>query len=375
MSLVPEPVSLDDDDDEVEASSYNRKIVLFASTVLVLYLTSFFLLWALVPSDPAALAIAATIDYRTYEWPALGFLTALCFELIGWVFSTNKLREQLMPVPLSTMFIAGTAAVSFRTGISPVLLDFNGRLLRPCRYLEWSFTTPSLLFLIGQTCSVSNRDLVGFIVADWFMIVTGFFSSWCTNLAWIWFWIIVSFLTFFWALRGIWVMFELAIGECDERDAAVDNIRRLRAVSFVIWWGFAVVWVLAALSPNDELVTAQTEEWMWSFCDIFAKLLLEAALFQGTMCSVEERKLMTVHKLSDVYHSEKIKGMQVEARMQEKFFTAVSHELRTPLNGIIGLSDSMLAQHERQNKSKDTPATASQTAVALKGKGSKPPDI
>jgi signal transduction histidine kinase len=86
----------------------------------------------------------------------------------------------------------------------------------------------------------------------------------------------------------------------------------------------------------------QTEEIMWSFCDLFAKLLLEAALFQGTMCTLEERKLITLNLLSEQYHAEKYQQLEQSSKQQDRFFAAVSHELRTPLNGIIGLSDSLL---------------------------------
>ena len=96
-------------------------------------------------------------------------------------------------------------------------------------------------------------------------------------------------------------MFQSAIDACHEHDKSRVGIARLRTISLVIWWGFAVVWTLAAL----ELISMQTEEIMWSFCDLFAKLLLEAALFQGTMCTLEERKVVTLSLLSEQYHIEK----------------------------------------------------------------------
>ena len=104
--------------------------------------------------DPRA-ADLEKIAPRTYEWPAAAFITASVLEAVGMYFSSNHRKSKLQIMPFCTNAIAGTAALSFAFGFSPTMIDFNGRRLMPARYLEWSFTTPSLLFLIGQTCDVN----------------------------------------------------------------------------------------------------------------------------------------------------------------------------------------------------------------------------
>ena len=327
--------------------SYATSIKAYAVTSVTLYMITSALLHALVTSDPAALAIARTINPDTYKWPAVGFFTAVLFECLGWYFSSNNERQKLVPVPMSTMLIAGVACWSFTHEGSPVLLTgLSGRMFRPGRWLEWSFTTPSLIFVIGQTCAISNREVLRFMAQDCAMILGGWLATYSRSMPLVALAFAVSVGNFACVMKGIWEMFELSIKECHDRDGAQDEIRKLRLWTMCIWPLFPAIWCAAAAG----LVAPQTEEVLWHAFQILAKLLLEAALFQGTMCSIDERKMVSLTLLGDVYHKERFSELVEEAKRKERFFAAVSHELRTPLNGIIGLAEAMLAQHDRQLK-------------------------
>jgi bacteriorhodopsin len=73
-------------------------------------------------------------------------------------------------------------------------------------------------------------------------------------------------------------MLQSAVEKADD-EVTAGGIQRVQKMSIAVWCGFPLVWLLAA----GNVLTLQTEEILWSFLDLFAKLILQAALFHNAI--------------------------------------------------------------------------------------------
>ena len=92
---------------------------------------------------------------------------------------------------------------------SPVILDGFGRLLRPVHLLEWAFTTPAMVFLLGQTCDIPEEKLHFYMAATFFNIVFGFLASWVHSTWLMVLYITLAFACFGWVVHGFWHMYQV----------------------------------------------------------------------------------------------------------------------------------------------------------------------
>jgi len=193
----------------------NYQVECFSAIITLLWFAALAVVNSTVASDPAAVALAEPLDSRLYEFPAVAFSTSMFLSLIDTMSgNSGNRRKKLAVIP----FVQNTIAVTTFLGFaypnsflgSPVLLDFNGRLLRPTHMLEWSFTTPAMVFLVGQTCEITPGKLATFMAATVANIMLGFMASWCHTKVLVFLCIVVSFLCFGYVQHGFCSMYKVS---------------------------------------------------------------------------------------------------------------------------------------------------------------------
>ena len=146
------------------------------------------------------------------------------------------------------------------TDISPVLLDFVGRPIYPARYLEWTFATPVLIFLVHRlTHNIRfpeaphqiNTELFIMIVSDMIMTITGFFGTYLQYGVLQLICISLSFVAFIPTVYGMSKVLTDTAKYCREKDRAdrtANNLIFLRCVIQILWSAFPTIWLLGAFN-------------------------------------------------------------------------------------------------------------------------------
>jgi len=284
----------------------------------------------------------------------IAFVVSTFIDVCGAVFTIHRAKRRMC---LILVFINGVSCftyIAIISGWAPVHADFNTRGLYAARYLQWSFTTPSLIFLIGQIARTQTPTLVQIIGFDWLMIVSGFLSSYCTSMLWIMVWGFVSFATFVPVMFGLWRMHDEAIDTAmhpdDEKTLAL-----LQRITATIWSLFPIVWLLSSLALIDPL----TAELLICMCDCSAKFVYSILLSSYNFLNLERTDVLLCLQDEDVFTdaditvrrirqaTDMVEGAITEGRSSggqasAAFLKTMSHELRTPLNSVIAYNSLLL---------------------------------
>ena len=246
----------------------------FAAALVLVWFAALALVCRTVESDPKALAMARAMDPDLYKFPAVAFATAMFLGMVDAAsgFAGNK-SKKLAIIPFAQNAIACSAYITFAWPdawfSSPVLLDFGGRLLRPTHLLEWAFTTPAMLFLLGQMCEVAPGKLASYMAAAVLNIAFGFLASWCHAPVLVVLFVTIAFGFFFWVQHGFWSMYQSNIVKAAKAGDEVlkYSIVWVRALTLVLWNVFGVLWLLGAAN----LVSVETNEILLSVADFVTK--------------------------------------------------------------------------------------------------------
>ena len=118
--------------------------------ILLLFPVAIFPLIFLCKSDPAAVeTFNGGEELPTLQWRLvqMSFLTCLFLDFISWLWTVDREKSRLL---YFIVIINGLPSVSYGLlayGMAPVYLDAHGRRLILIRYVQWLFTTPSMLYL------------------------------------------------------------------------------------------------------------------------------------------------------------------------------------------------------------------------------------
>ena len=197
---------------------------------------------------PAYLQDPSTfIGLTGYQWLYLGSALLFSFGLVNLFVGKRRTEdeEDHLFVHVIVCFIAGTAYYAMASGIGAVELD-TGRNLDFARYMDWSVTTPLLLYGLGLTAmhgSISRKGvLIAIIGFDILMILTGLIGGFVAYER--------ETVKFFWfALGCVFFVAVLALLWTDLREESkrrgpvvAKHYTRNLSILSVLWSLYAVVW-------------------------------------------------------------------------------------------------------------------------------------
>ncbi len=161
----------------------------------------------------------------------------------------------------------------------------SGRVFYFARYIDWSFTTPILLFTLSMLAMRNGPKLtgaiLGVILADVMMIVTAFAFGATEAPAVKWIWFLVSCLAFLGVYYILWIVNMQA--NASERIDVRQTYRRNAVVLSVLWLAYPVV---LAIAPDGlKLIDDASSVLLIAILDVVAKVVygLMATMSDSTM--------------------------------------------------------------------------------------------
>nr|AHH02143.1 protein 79 [synthetic construct] len=272
---------------------------------------------AQLPSSPVAVALLDGMNLRVHEWPAMAYATSFVVEVLGLVVSSNSSKQRLTFLPMVVVLLPLLSLGLLHTGNSAVMLSQQGRMLLPGRYLTWTCTTVLLLLATFISSGLPLRVLLAAVTSDVVMIAAGDLALVSDSLLCFWCGFATSMVAWVWVVWCLWCMISNCQTYCTEMEGTSRALGRLKLLTIVVWTTFPVVWLASALYPDS--ISAQLEEILWCLCDLFAKLLLGAAVHRGTLCVFEDR----LHSSSSELLRLNIRDLHEQMKCKDRFLAAV----------------------------------------------------
>lgn len=234
------------------------------------------------------------------------------------------------------------------------------------RYLEWSATTPMMIYmllhldvsidtgLVIETQNEYNHDLcshyVVVIIVDLAMIVFGYIA----NFEGFFFFVIPSVLCFIYLMYNVYVklrhmvslledMWKIYIQKFDKIDSANENIKmayeyQLFYINFVYkmiflsFFAFPTVWFMQQYC----IISIQSSEFFYGICDIMSKFILVSMLVRCNILSMDTTRINEIKILHHNLTSEKLLQQN-----KNEFIRYVFHEIRVPIQAIMSATEEL----------------------------------
>jgi len=238
---------------------------------------------------------AASITGRPeWIWLALGttlmFLGTFYFLVKGWGVEDEEAR---MFYVITTLIpaIAFASYLSMLTGfgLTEVTLG-NGAVLDIywARYADWLFTTPLLLLDLALLADADRSTILGLVLADAFMIITGLVGAITDVFQFRFVWWTVSTAALLYILYALYSGLTARASRMSEERQS--TFRVLRNVILVLWSIYPIWWLLG--TEGAGLVSLYVETLGFMVLDVTAKvgfglILLRSRAIFGEMSAPE----------------------------------------------------------------------------------------
>jgi bacteriorhodopsin len=221
------------------------------------------------------------------------FGATLLFTLASWAWATHPVKRAIASCICLVNAVAFATYAAHSAGYTPALQTVTpGDLMEPFRFLQWSFTTPMLIVVLGCIAGdgpVARGLLFRALAADMLMIALAFGERYAAGaLRGVLFW---GGGAFFWVtMRAMQRLFTLAAAAASAPEDA-QSLRTLWRHTLVCWCCFPLVRALrigGAVGPNAE-------EILFAVADIAAKTGYSCLLINGTFTLLDS---LTQHRLA-----------------------------------------------------------------------------
>lgn len=185
----------------------------------------------------------------------------------------NRRREG-MEFHLESFFICLTAATLYLTmATNLTVINFKGESIFLGRYIDWSITTPLLLIELGVLAGLRPKLLVGAVLADIYMILTGLIANLeAAPTSFLW-WTISTgaFIALFVALLTEFT------ASAARRNVKVNNLfKTMRNFLLVTWTLYPIIWLFG--TEGFAMIPTTIETALYTIVDLTAKVLFGLVL-------------------------------------------------------------------------------------------------
>uniref|UniRef100_A0A7S0RFF1 histidine kinase n=1 Tax=Chlamydomonas leiostraca TaxID=1034604 RepID=A0A7S0RFF1_9CHLO len=291
----------------------------------------------IVAPDPSAQReLFQQVPVSVYIFSEAAFFCATILNLISLIFEDTPEKKQLALLSAVIKGISCHCDYLIITGQAVVAYDAHGALFLPSRYVQWSCSTPTMIFTLSRISDLTPLEIAATLLSDWLMVVTGYMAA---ALPWsiAWLPLLVCFVCFAYVLYMLRRMIYSALSEASSFHAQACLWFTLGS-TMVIWNLFWVAWVIARLPWAALHVWGEP---LTIFCNFAAKVVFSSSIMYNNYVTIAQRR----HRAQvEREHRERIQAvaeLSTAVARKDEFIAVVGHELRTPLNAIIQLSHAL----------------------------------
>ncbi|GAX78757.1 hypothetical protein CEUSTIGMA_g6194.t1 [Chlamydomonas eustigma] len=281
--------------------------------------------------------LSSQVPSVLFALPISAFAGVLLLNSLNLPHSTNDTRFKSNLVLLYINVLALVTDVVIYYQLTPVLIGGSQRITHPLRYIQWSHSTPTMVYMLSLMSDMSPPQVFFVMVNDVSMMVTGLAATLSMDLNARVGWGAVSFLNFFIVMLFMSKMVLSAMRESADLHSRL-SLRSMLWLMLVLWSSYPAIWLLA----ECNLMSPSCEQLMWGVTDYMAKAVFTSQLWQTNMKSVQERREAALAAWEVSNRSMVVDKLQQLVEAKDNILQVMSQELKTPLMGIIGLVNVML---------------------------------
>src|SRR5918997_6003903 len=205
-------------------------------------------------------------------WLTLGFLGFVA-TTVFFLFLMTRAPAGSRHFFIITAVITGVGAFFYLTmATGATATNIEGRIFYWGRYIDWVITTPLLLLDLALLALASWRRniglIVGLILLDVFMILTGLLAGQSTSEFARGFWFIVSTAAMIFLL---YLVYTQLFASAQNQPGSVQGVfRTLALLTIVLWSLYPIVWLLG--TEGYAVANSTVEVFLFLILDILAKI-------------------------------------------------------------------------------------------------------
>jgi bacteriorhodopsin len=288
---------------------------LFCFFSITLFFPTLLLVLKFVPTDPAALLLGGEpIPPHQWALTQMAFATCLLLDFISWLWTVDRDKSRLFYFAL---VINGLPVVTYgllASGVTPILIDSHGRRLIVIRYLQWIFTTPTMLYLYSIISSIPNNDVItsmGLAVSVLIFGLVGSIMPFPFDIIFIG----LSFFAFYFVLVSLTKMITVAINDSSLEDTTYRGaLRGARLFMTLTWVGIPLIWTLAYVGA----VSHRVEETLFSMLDFASKAGVSCMILNSSIKTHAEKQDERMQAALQEERARTIDALQEAARMKAR---------------------------------------------------------
>jgi bacteriorhodopsin len=204
----------------------------------------------------------------TQIWFWIGFVGMTIGAIIFGSKAIATRRREGMEFHLESFFICLTAATLYLTlATNLTVINFKGESIFLGRYIDWSITTPPLLIELGVLAGLRPKLIVGAVLADIYMILTGLIANLeAAPTSFLW-WVIST---------GAFIALVAALlteftNSAARRSVKVNNLfKKMRNILLVLWVAYPIIWLFG--TEGFAWIPTGIETVLYTIVDLFAKV-------------------------------------------------------------------------------------------------------
>jgi sensory rhodopsin len=242
----------------------------------------------LVPNNEQALTLDGEVfPFQQLYYVQMAFATALFLNFICWLWTVDKDKARLFHL---VVVINGIPILSYglvASGLSPILIDVNGRRLIVIRYMQWLFTTPAMIYLYSLLSCVPTRDVLISMANGALVILIGYLANVLPppfNLMAL----VGALVAFFMVMKILDQTISIAMADCcsAEEESYCGALKGAKLLTTFSWVGIPAVWILAYCG----LLSHSAEELLYEFFDFIIKSGVSCIIMHSSLKTYAEKK-------------------------------------------------------------------------------------
>lgn len=206
-------------------------------------------------------------------WLLLGTLSFIA-ATVFFVFLMSQAPQGSRHFFIITAVITGVAGFFYLTmSTGATSSNIEGRIFYWGRYIDWVITTPLLLLDLALLALASwQRNIqliIGLIVLDVFMILTGLLAGSSTSEFARGFWFLVSTAAM---IALLYLLYTQLFAASQNQPGSVQNLfRTLGLLTIVLWSLYPIVWLIG--TEGFSVASSTVEVFLFLVLDILAKIV------------------------------------------------------------------------------------------------------